>query len=151
MPPFRLCNRTKGRTHQRGRGRGGIRLWEAVTLPVPAQELLCPCRAKTCIIGVPESIDEKRVLAQHDPSQALDLIPVNDGGPKGPLRSESVREAKVKERVSVRERSATVAPEAGQQEVIAFLADPATHGGAAVERINTHISHLFLAGDRPRV
>lgn len=48
----------------------------------------------------------------------------------------------------MRERSATVASEAGQQEVIAFLADPATHGGAAVERIDTHISHLFLAGDR---
>lgn len=48
----------------------------------------------------------------------------------------------------MRERSATVASEVGQQEVIAFLADPATHGGAAVERIDTHISHLFLAGDR---
>lgn len=30
----------------------------------------------------------------------------------------------------------------------AFLADPATHGGAAVEVMETHISVLFLAGDR---
>jgi aminoglycoside phosphotransferase family enzyme/predicted kinase len=38
-------------------------------------------------------------------------------------------------------------PEAGQAEVIAFLSDPATHAGAAVERVDTHISRLFLAGD----
>jgi aminoglycoside phosphotransferase family enzyme/predicted kinase len=38
--------------------------------------------------------------------------------------------------------------EAGQREVIAFLSDPATHGGAAVERVDTHISRIFLAGDR---
>jgi aminoglycoside phosphotransferase family enzyme/predicted kinase len=36
----------------------------------------------------------------------------------------------------------------GQQEVIDFLADPASHGGAPVERISTHAAHLFLAGDR---
>ncbi|KIM00189.1 hypothetical protein CCC_02977 [Paramagnetospirillum magnetotacticum MS-1] len=30
----------------------------------------------------------------------------------------------------------------------AFLADPRSHGGAAVERIDTHISTLFLAADR---
>ena len=35
-----------------------------------------------------------------------------------------------------------------QDEAIAFLSDPATHGGAPVERVDTHISHLFLAGDR---
>jgi uncharacterized protein len=35
-----------------------------------------------------------------------------------------------------------------QAEVLALLADPATHGGAAVERIDTHISSVFLAGDR---
>ncbi len=35
-----------------------------------------------------------------------------------------------------------------QAAVIAFLADPATHGGAAVERIDTHASIVFLAGDR---
>ncbi|WP_233713061.1 AAA family ATPase [Amaricoccus solimangrovi] len=40
------------------------------------------------------------------------------------------------------------AGEAGQEEVIRFLSDPATHGGAAVERVDTHISRLFLAGDR---
>jgi aminoglycoside phosphotransferase family enzyme/predicted kinase len=34
-----------------------------------------------------------------------------------------------------------------QSEVIAFLADPATHGGARVERIDTHSAHVFLAGD----
>ncbi|RWR10102.1 bifunctional aminoglycoside phosphotransferase/ATP-binding protein [Paenirhodobacter populi] len=38
--------------------------------------------------------------------------------------------------------------EAEQQPVIEFLADPATHGGAAVERVDTHISRIFLAGDR---
>ena len=31
---------------------------------------------------------------------------------------------------------------------MALLADPATHGGAAVERLDTHISAVFLAGDR---
>ncbi len=41
-----------------------------------------------------------------------------------------------------------VTTEADQDEVIAFLADPATHGGAAVERVDTHISRIFLAGDR---
>ena len=35
-----------------------------------------------------------------------------------------------------------------QAEVMAFLADPASHGGAAVQRIDTHISAIFLAGDR---
>jgi aminoglycoside phosphotransferase family enzyme/predicted kinase len=37
-----------------------------------------------------------------------------------------------------------------QSAVVAFLADPASYGrqGASVERIDTHISHIFLAGDR---
>jgi aminoglycoside phosphotransferase family enzyme/predicted kinase len=35
-----------------------------------------------------------------------------------------------------------------QGEVLAFLADPATHGGAAVERVDTHGAAVFLAGDR---
>ncbi len=38
-----------------------------------------------------------------------------------------------------------------QQEVFAFLADPATHGGNAgqtVRRIDTHAASVFLAGDR---
>ena len=41
-----------------------------------------------------------------------------------------------------------LAPEAGQREVISFLSDPATHGGATVERVDTHISRIFLAGER---
>lgn len=35
-----------------------------------------------------------------------------------------------------------------QQEVIAYLADPATHGGVPVERIDTHSAVVFLAGSR---
>jgi aminoglycoside phosphotransferase family enzyme/predicted kinase len=35
-----------------------------------------------------------------------------------------------------------------QREVIEFLADPATHGGDAVKRIDTHASIVFLAGQR---
>ena len=35
-----------------------------------------------------------------------------------------------------------------QSSVIAFLSSPATHAGAAVERIDTHASMLFLAGER---
>jgi len=35
-----------------------------------------------------------------------------------------------------------------QRATVAFLADPASHGGAAVERVTTHISELFLAGAR---
>src|SRR5260370_3571489 len=35
-----------------------------------------------------------------------------------------------------------------QEPVFAFLADPATHGGAAVKRINTHAAAAFLAGTR---
>jgi aminoglycoside phosphotransferase family enzyme/predicted kinase len=35
-----------------------------------------------------------------------------------------------------------------QTEVVAFLASPSTHGGAAVERIETHASIVFLAGTR---
>jgi aminoglycoside phosphotransferase family enzyme/predicted kinase len=38
--------------------------------------------------------------------------------------------------------------EAGQRAVIAFLSDAATHGGAVVERVDTHISRIFLAGER---
>jgi uncharacterized protein len=34
-----------------------------------------------------------------------------------------------------------------QSDVIAFLAEPATHGGADVTRIDTHSAHVFLAGD----
>lgn len=34
-----------------------------------------------------------------------------------------------------------------QSEVIGFLADPATHGGAAVEHVETHGAHVFLCGD----
>ncbi|HEU4927405.1 MAG TPA: AAA family ATPase [Vicinamibacterales bacterium] len=35
-----------------------------------------------------------------------------------------------------------------QSEVVAFLASPSTHGGAVVERIDTHASIVFLAGLR---
>ncbi|MCO5130489.1 MAG: AAA family ATPase [Xanthobacteraceae bacterium] len=37
---------------------------------------------------------------------------------------------------------------ATQRQVLAFLADPATHGGVAVRRIDTHAAVVFLAGDR---
>jgi aminoglycoside phosphotransferase family enzyme/predicted kinase len=40
------------------------------------------------------------------------------------------------------------ADEAMQQEVFAFLADPATHGGETVRRIDTHAAAVFLAGER---
>jgi uncharacterized protein len=35
-----------------------------------------------------------------------------------------------------------------QEEVFAFLTDPATHGGQAVRRIDTHAASVFLAGER---
>jgi hypothetical protein len=35
----------------------------------------------------------------------------------------------------------------GQDEVLAFLADPATYGGHVVKRIDTHAASVFLAGD----
>jgi uncharacterized protein len=35
-----------------------------------------------------------------------------------------------------------------QSAVLAFLANPATHGGAPVRRIDTHSAAVFLAGDR---
>ena len=35
-----------------------------------------------------------------------------------------------------------------QEEAIAFLGDPRTHGGQPVERIDTHAALVFLAGDR---
>lgn len=38
--------------------------------------------------------------------------------------------------------------DAMQENVIAFLSDPAAHGGAAVERVATHCSLVFLAGNR---
>jgi aminoglycoside phosphotransferase family enzyme/predicted kinase len=41
----------------------------------------------------------------------------------------------------------TEAPD-DQQEVFAFLADPASHGGRKVQRIDTHAASVFLAGDR---
>jgi aminoglycoside phosphotransferase family enzyme/predicted kinase len=39
-------------------------------------------------------------------------------------------------------------PDDPQEQVFAFLADPATHGGAEVKRIDTHAASVFLAGDR---
>jgi aminoglycoside phosphotransferase family enzyme/predicted kinase len=39
-----------------------------------------------------------------------------------------------------------IAPE--QRAVVRFLEDPATHRGASVERVDTHISHVFLVGER---
>lgn len=39
-------------------------------------------------------------------------------------------------------------PMADQSEVAAFLQDPATHGGAPVERFDTHGAMVFLAGSR---
>ena len=36
----------------------------------------------------------------------------------------------------------------GQEEVLAFLGDPAAHGGRKVQRIDTHAASVFLAGDR---
>ncbi len=38
--------------------------------------------------------------------------------------------------------------EAAQQPVIDFLTDPATHGGVAVQRVDTHAAMVFLAGPR---
>jgi len=35
-----------------------------------------------------------------------------------------------------------------QEETIAFLSDPATHNGLPVEHIETHISHIFMAGPK---
>src|ERR1043165_8846561 len=35
-----------------------------------------------------------------------------------------------------------------QDEVFAFLADPASHGGEKVVRVDTHGAAVFLAGDR---
>jgi len=37
---------------------------------------------------------------------------------------------------------------ASQEPVFVFLADPATHGGHGVKRIDTHAASVFLAGDR---
>lgn len=42
----------------------------------------------------------------------------------------------------------SLAPDALQDEVFAFLTDPATHGGAPVKRIDTHAASVFLAGPR---
>lgn len=39
-------------------------------------------------------------------------------------------------------------PVTSQAEVLAFLAAPSTYGGVEVRRIDTHISSVFLAGDR---
>jgi uncharacterized protein len=36
----------------------------------------------------------------------------------------------------------------GQKEVLAFLAEAATHGGQKVQRIDTHAASVFLAGNR---
>jgi len=35
-----------------------------------------------------------------------------------------------------------------QAATIAFLSDPATHGGSPVERLSTHAAHIFLAGEQ---
>ncbi len=47
-----------------------------------------------------------------------------------------------------RERNAPAQAE-GQSPVVAFLASPATHGDSdVVEVLETHISRIFLVGDR---
>ncbi len=38
-------------------------------------------------------------------------------------------------------------PTESQEEVFALLGDPATHGGTAVRRIDTHAASVFLAGE----
>lgn len=38
-------------------------------------------------------------------------------------------------------------PQSDQSEVVAFLADPTTHGSARVEHVETHGAHIFLAGE----
>ncbi|HYZ45698.1 MAG TPA: DNA-binding protein, partial [Xanthobacteraceae bacterium] len=38
--------------------------------------------------------------------------------------------------------------EGDQEAVFALLADPATHGGSAVKRVDTHAAAVFLAGER---
>lgn len=38
--------------------------------------------------------------------------------------------------------------ERDQRAAVQFLADPASHGGQAVERLSTHGAHVFLAGER---
>ena len=43
---------------------------------------------------------------------------------------------------------AVILPDATQQPVIDFLANPATHGGAEVQRVDTHAATVFLAGPR---
>ncbi|WMS42636.1 AAA family ATPase [Acuticoccus sp. MNP-M23] len=40
------------------------------------------------------------------------------------------------------------APATGQDAVVAFLASPAAHDGVMPEHIETHLSHIFLAGER---
>src|SRR4030095_2678183 len=45
------------------------------------------------------------------------------------------------------EGRSVVSPET-QRAVIDFLASPAAHGGAAVDRIDTHSAIVFLAGGR---
>jgi uncharacterized protein len=46
----------------------------------------------------------------------------------------------------IQERASNQAP--CQEQVFAFLADPATHGGDSVKRIDTHAATVFLAGSR---
>lgn len=46
------------------------------------------------------------------------------------------------------ETTAAGAPDAAQDAVLAFLADPVTHGGAAVTRIDTAAAAVFLGGSR---
>src|SRR5262245_33268307 len=38
--------------------------------------------------------------------------------------------------------------EEAQRDVVAFLSDPKTHGGAKVDTITTHASMIFMADDR---
>ena len=40
------------------------------------------------------------------------------------------------------------APDIGEAEIVRFLASPAAHAGATPQHVETHLSHLFLAGAR---
>src|ERR1700750_3180812 len=45
-------------------------------------------------------------------------------------------------------RKRGTSPDQSHKDVFAFLADPATHGGSAVTRIDTHAASVFLVGAR---
>jgi aminoglycoside phosphotransferase family enzyme/predicted kinase len=85
--------------------------------------------------------------AEFSAAELSARVPAENGS-KREFRPEICRSDPARPLPASQWRRCSVHDEAGQEDVVRLLADPATHDGAPVERIDTHASVVFLAGTR---